>query len=61
MKNEIAPTAPHRIPAGTRKTFLLGNAFSISMMLENNHPVKPVMRMTDQISCVIVILFPQDS
>jgi hypothetical protein len=31
------------------------------MILENNQPIKPVMRMTDQISCDMAILFPQYS
>ena len=58
MKNEITPAAPHLIPLDTTNTSLRGNAFNISMMVENNQPTKPAMRMTDQRSRVIVIYFP---
>ncbi len=60
-KKETAAADPHLIPTGTKKTFLRGKAFSINIILENNHPIKPIMRMTDQISCIIKILFPQQS
>jgi len=59
MKNEIRLADPHRAPLDTIKTSLRGNALKISMILENNQPTKPAMRMTDQRSLVIVILFPQ--
>ena len=58
IKKETTTADPQRIPADAKKTSLSGNAFSISIMLEKTHPIKPAMRITDQISLVIVILFP---
>lgn len=58
-KKEIIAADPQRIPAEAIKIFFCGNAFSISIMLENNQPIKPVMSMTDHISFDIIKLFPQ--
>lgn len=58
IKNEINPADPQRIALDTTKTSFRGKAFSNSMMLENNQPAKPAMRMTDQSSRDIMNLFP---
>ena len=50
IKNEITTADPHWIPLETTKTFLCGNAFSINIMLENSQPIKPIIRIIDQIS-----------
>ena len=49
-KNEMAAVDPQRIPADATKTSFIGNALSISIIQENIQPIKPAIRMTDQIS-----------
>lgn len=58
IKNEITTADPHLIPLDTTKTSLCGNALNINMMLEKSQPVKPLIRIIDQISRHIKILFP---
>ncbi len=50
IKNEMAAVDPQRIPADATNTSFIGNALSISIILENIQPIKPAIRMTDQIS-----------
>lgn len=59
MKNETIMAAPHLMPLEATKTSLWGKARNISMMLENNQPIKPAMRITDQRSWDMTLFFPR--
>ncbi|MDD2897125.1 MAG: hypothetical protein PHI31_00295 [Desulfuromonadaceae bacterium] len=54
IKNDTATEVPQRIPLDATKTSFSGNAFNISIMLENNQPINPTIRMTAHTLLTIV-------